>query len=613
MFCKLCQDHRASALNANSTWITEGYKHCRLDKVKEHEQSAQHTEAVRLEAGAQMSINESLDGTEGLSENEYAAVKCAMKCLHFLIKHNIPHTTVFKDFIQFATDVLLAPQLQCLNVGKNAKYTSYRITDEFVNCMANEIEEIVTRNVSESPAYTIMIDESTDIAMRKHLITNVKYVDKTSGEVKTEFLQDVQIIDGKADTIFHATKNVIENKLGIDNLSAFGSDGCNTMIGRKNGVATKIKELKPEVINIHCHNHRLALAAKDSFESIPMFRDLDDTITHVYKYYHGSAVRSQSLEKMQKVLNDTDSAKTIKNASHTRWLSHLNAVTSLRDAYEAVVADLENSTVGGKDIVRLGSGPSAAGLIKKLKTVRAVHVIHFLCDALKPLTQLALVFEKNNIDLSTVHPRLQTTLLMLKDLKAVEGPSMKKVPRILESFGLSPKEQEIEAVKSAEKLFIDNLVENINNRLENSEIIDRLSIFNFADLHETCTSLYGNDEILELANFLNLDSDEALYEWNQFKTTCVDSNSSQVNGPMAVTRLIHKLSKTTGNIFPAIAKMAATAAVLPLSTAEVERMFSDVKRTVTILRNRLTVENVQNLLMIHHNDHYLDFDNVGMR
>lgn len=90
--------------------------------------------------------------------------------------------------------------------------------------------------------------------------------------------------------------------------------------------------------------------------------------------------------------------------------------------------DLENAVQSGQDKVRLGSGPSASGLIKKLKNHQAIHLVHFLCDALKPVTQLALTFEKNDIDLSTIHPSL----------------------------------------KEDEKKFLDNLISNIERRLENS-------------------------------------------------------------------------------------------------------------------------------------------------
>jgi hypothetical protein len=67
------------------------------------------------------------------------------------------------------------------------------------------------------------------------------------------------------------------------------------------------------------------------------------------------------------------------------------------------------------------------------------------------------------------------------------------------------------------------------------------------------------------------------------------------------------MEKTLGNIYSNILKISSAAAVLPLSTAEVERMFSQVKRTITVLRNRTKVEKMNKLLMITQNNKYIDF------
>ena len=140
-----------------------------------------------------------------------------------------------------------------------------------------------------------------------------------------------------------------------------------------------------------------------------MFNQVDDTLTHVFKYYDTSAVRSASLEKLTKLLDDNDE-KIIKKAAHTRWLSHLSAVTSLRDTYSAVLVDMETAVECGSDRFRVGSGPSVAGLLKTLITYQTINIIHFLCDALKPVTPLALTFEKNDVDLSVVYLRIKSTV-----------------------------------------------------------------------------------------------------------------------------------------------------------------------------------------------------------
>ena len=230
-----------------------------------------------------------------MGEKEFEAVVCATKMLHFFIKHNIPHTTVFKDFVDFATNELNCPALRYLKQSKNATYTSNTTVNELINSMVEDIEKTLKERVEKSPGYAVMTDETTDVSNDRHLAFCVKYVDVESGDVCVDCIKDVKVNDGKAETIFTETKSVVE-QINVEKFVAFGSDGCNTMIGKKSGVATQLKEMKPEIVTVHCHNHRLALAAKDSFETIKIMRDTDDLLSHVFKYYHLSANRSTSLQ-----------------------------------------------------------------------------------------------------------------------------------------------------------------------------------------------------------------------------------------------------------------------------------------------------------------------------
>lgn len=97
----------------------------------------------------------------------------------------------------------------------------------------------------------------------------------------------------------------------------------------------------------------------------------------------------------------------------------------------AVITGLENTTARGKDKVRIWSGPSAAGLVKKLKKPSTVRVVHFLCDALKPVTQLALIFEKNDVELTNIHARLQSTILTLGRPKEKDGVNTVRSEKLL--------------------------------------------------------------------------------------------------------------------------------------------------------------------------------------
>lgn len=127
----------------------------------------------------------------------------------------------------------------------------------------------------------------------------------------------------------------------------------------------------------------------------------------------------------------------------------------------SLVMDLENTIESGSDKVCVGSGLSASCLLKKVKSYKFIPLIHFLCDALKTVTQLTLTFEYNNVDLSIAQPTLQLTLSTLQQLKEKPGLNTGKVQKLLESFEISPSDQQVSTIQQSEDTFIDNLKANI--------------------------------------------------------------------------------------------------------------------------------------------------------
>jgi hypothetical protein len=55
-------------------------------------------------------------------------------------------------------------------------------------------------------------------------------------------------------------------------LVGWGSDGCNTMLGKTGGVAAKLKlEFSPALVAFHCPAHRLDLAIQDIAKNVCPF------------------------------------------------------------------------------------------------------------------------------------------------------------------------------------------------------------------------------------------------------------------------------------------------------------------------------------------------------
>ena len=90
------------------------------------------------------------------------------------------------------------------------------------------------------------------------------------------------------------------------------------------------------------------------------------------------------------------------------------------------------------------------------------------------LLKVDMTFENNDADLSIVQPKLQLTLSTLQQLKDRPGLNTRKVTKFLESLDIS--EQEVKSLSKTESSFIDNLVTNITNRFQSSDIVNAMSI-----------------------------------------------------------------------------------------------------------------------------------------
>lgn len=137
---------------------------------------------------------------------------------------------------------------------------------------------------------------------------------------------------------------------------------------------------------MHCMNNRLQLAVSKSFKTIRKVDNIDEMLMGLFKYYHNSTVRTESLNTIQNILRDIGELEnktnlTIKKAVHTRWLSHEQSLQTVRQLYVPILYDLENAVSSGRDkTIRDNSGIPAFSLLKALRSYEKLYFIHLLCD-----------------------------------------------------------------------------------------------------------------------------------------------------------------------------------------------------------------------------------------
>ncbi|KAK2185027.1 hypothetical protein NP493_247g02049 [Ridgeia piscesae] len=150
------------------------------------------------------------------------------------------------------------------------------------NAIAPALEEELVKQCNTGP-FSFGCDESNDTNQQKTLAIVVKYFDEVRERANTGFL-DMSICNiGTAQSIFDHLDATFEAK-GIPwkNVVAFISDNCNTMVGKRNSVVTKIKERNSAVFDIGCVCHLANLCTVAGVKALPV--PVEDLLVDVF--YH---------------------------------------------------------------------------------------------------------------------------------------------------------------------------------------------------------------------------------------------------------------------------------------------------------------------------------------
>lgn len=614
MQCKLCKKHGKVPRNGRGSWCTEPCFTMRKDKIMRHAESHMHRSAAVVEAehGAG-GIRQAFQDAVTLEVK--AAIGCC-KCIYFLCKQEIAHTTTYPHLLTLA-ESLGCEYFKALNVGRNAKYTSPQIVAEFLDIISGLVEEDVLENVKASSFYSLMVDESTNISILKQLVLYGRCV--VNGELKTRFLKIVDLADGKAPTIVDAITTYLTSvDLGIDTMSSFGSDGASVMTGRHAGVATLLRSKNVQMIAVHCICHRLALASAQASNEIKYLKQMKDHLFALWNYFHHSSVRMAGLKQIQQVMNSPE-LKMVK-AVDTRWLSNKAAVSALLRCLPAVLVTLQQQ-----------SDPTAVGLLKVMTRYNFLASLLLLDEVLSAVSRLSLAFQRATIDLTVISPLLSSTVGTLEKIEREPAASfqskvnqlitktMKDVAELRQSNDRDEDDSDSECElidtliqvraneperfeSSTRQKFLSQVITNLEERFPQVDVLEAFSILDPA-------GLLGQEGVAEeklevlLEHYhedgpMGMNLSDCVDEYNEFSTFV--KKHSKLKSCKTLQELAREVLGTESltDLFPSCSKLMVHALVLPMSTSDCERCFSTMKRVKTDLRNRMNTQTLDRLLRV---------------
>ena len=603
MYCKLCKRYGKLPRNGTGKWVNTGATTLRHNKICKHKTSVMHRDAElckREEVRSSMS-----GGIRGALEvvvtQERKSIIGALKYLYYLAKNELAHTTNFSSLIDLCIN-MGCNYMKELRRGGNASYRSEQVISEFLCTLSDTVKEVVMTKMRDSPTFSLMIDESTDVSVLKQLVVYGRAV--VDGKLESHFLGMRDLADGRAMTIERSLLEFLnDNGLEITNMSSFGSDGANVMTGRREGVAARLKRLNSNLISIHCVAHRLALAAGQASETIPYLRKFKEILSNLFYFYHNSAVRQAGLTAIQNVLDDP--VLRLKQAKDVRWLSHNAAVEALRRSLSSVLVSLDREASER-------SNPTASGLLKFMKQFFFVAALSLFADVLPHLAKLSRTLQSSSLDFSILQPVVESCITNVKKQTQSHGKHFSELDDLLTSLneaGHSRHSINVEGnVKErfdeeVRKPYLEKLIENMNEQFQAIGVVSAFSIFNPSELPlmQSEVAHYGETELnILLSQYtdgpLQLNCDDTLSEWKEFR----DFLSQQRTSLKTIKDLseFFLVSTDRKQLFPIMAELIARGLTIPIATADCERGFSAMNRIKTSPRNRLKTKTLEQLMFI---------------
>ncbi|MCO5601090.1 hypothetical protein L7F22_055209 [Adiantum nelumboides] len=388
--CTYCEETKKVNI-----YTQEGSTSIMISALHDHALTRDHKDAVRI-LNARKRIKDAgkgpLDhGIETIVHTEHARILTCMKLVYFYACEDLP-------LEKYPTQCRLLRELGTPNIPASDEYGSYVNPvsgREMLLANKDHVKQQMLADMCASPFYSVLIDESMDRTMEKHLIIYVLYVgDGGKGRTRCCFVELLPVDNANAKGIYEAvSKFLSDNGLDIKKLIAIATDGASVMVEHKTGVVARFQAVMPRIMGVHCIAHRQALAAKDGFVSHPhVYTFVDKVANKVYSWLGRSAKRHTELWK---IMSDYDIMDVKALQIHSvRWFSRGQVMERLVNIMPAVLEQWQRRE-------KTWYGHATIFVVQ--------FMIHLLADVLIDLNKLNVEFQRHEMDVTIISAMIDLT------------------------------------------------------------------------------------------------------------------------------------------------------------------------------------------------------------
>ena len=344
---------------------------------------------------------------------------------------------------------------------------------------------------------------------------------------------------------------------------------------------------------------------------------IDDLLMQLYYLYRRSAKKWKELKAMAAVLK-TNVVKPVR-AQGTRWIDHRRkALQCLATNYKALVAQFEDVASGQRKDIAATDVAKLKGYLMKLKSAKFLTHMSLYMSLVEDMADLSLSFQKDDVPVSDIRTHISLALAGLKRQLEAPGPHLRPlvtaVNEVIEKesgqflwcsveINIDPYHGGLTAFTKQVAEIVKDIIDCIGDSsftdhpvLNTSDILDHVSYP--TDLNALLE--YGNEDVATIVDHFRpllemkgCNTAQVQREWIKIKDDIIRHHKREKFIPLWRKMLVEKQHK-----YPNFLHIIRILLVCPVSTTQVERQFSSVKRILGDWRLKLKTGTIEDLLRI---------------
>lgn len=467
--------------------------------------------------------------------------------------------------------------------------------------------------------FSIIVDETTNASTKEQVSICLRSVSENLEPVE-EFVGLYQTASTTGATLSDIICVVLV-RLALPTSMLRGQcyDGAANMCGAIKGVRSRIQQIQPKAIYVHCFAHSLNLSVQDAVRAVPLVRDAMQCLRDLATIARGSAKRVETFKKVADGV-EVDNPISPKPLCPTRWTVRYASIDAALQSYSVILPFLsEVATMATVD----DSASKARGLLSQLENgqtllaLLAAHQVFHVTDCLSCSLQSSKATVSGSME-AVQQSLVQLRLMRCNEyfakiwndaeqkiaenaLREIALPRHTRPPKRFDQQIASASAHNFLSAKDYSRVqyfaFLDNVIQHIEERFHQEGMTMYCNMESVILL--ACHGEVVDDKVkLVCEMYDELDSGRLKLQLQMLPSLCAGYSDAAI-GISNFADFFRKRSSEVRLLFSEVECLLKLLLVVPASSATAERSFGTLRRLKTYLRTTMTQPRLNHMALLN--------------